>query len=93
MISGSPIRVSVGEHKQISETVILRFPVGERGEARVSRLYRSVGVADVDETIRVGIRQRLQQHRVKHREDGGVGCDSERQRGDGDDGKTRCAHQ
>ena len=42
----------------------------------------------IDHAIGVGISERLEQNRIHDREDGGVGSDAERQRGNGSDGEA-----
>ena len=46
-----------------------------------------------DEPVGVGERERLEQDRVHHREDRGVGADAERERGDGGEGEAGAAAQ
>ena len=48
-----------------------------------------IAVLEQDQPLRVGIRQRPQQHGVDHGEDRDVGADAERQREDGGEGEAR----
>ncbi len=54
----------------------------------VASLLPRIGHADGDELLRGRERQRLEQERVDHTEDGGVRTDPERERQDGDEGEA-----
>lgn len=45
-------------------------------------------VKELDHAIGVGVGEGLEQHRVDHRKDGGVGSNAQRQSGDGGEGKA-----
>ncbi len=57
------------------------------------RFRRRPALGDADESIGLGIRQRLQQHGVDNAQDGGGGADAERERQHGSEGESRRASQ
>ena len=60
--------------------------LGHRG-ARAA-MISAIGKQELDDAIGLRIGERFQQHRVDHGKDGGVGPDSERQRGHYGEGET-----
>ena len=51
------------------------------------------GVHELDDAVGVGIGERLEQDRVDHGEDGGVGSDAEGESGDGGYGERRAGDE
>ena len=63
--------------------------IAHRGELGRRSGFVEIDAADGDEFVRRGKRERLQQDRVDHAEDGGVRANPEREREHGDDGEGR----
>ena len=77
------IVVSAVERRHLLEDVVLRLPVEKVGPRHVLAGASGIGPErlDRDEALGVGVRERLKQDRVDHRENGDVGTD-----GQGEDG-------
>ena len=84
-----PDRAEAGEQRPaLAQIVQLR---ARERRARVAGVGQVA--PDEDQPRRVAERQRRDQHRVDAAEDGGVGADAERQRGDDDERDARRAHE
>src|ERR1700722_10780859 len=80
-IAEHDVRSVLGERHRLLEGVILRAPIqkirGRDVEAGKSLLW--VAFFEIDELLRLRIRQRSQQYGVYHREDAGVCANAERE--------------
>jgi hypothetical protein len=75
------------------EGTVIPLPVEVIGKGNgYFRLRRGRLVKD-DEPVRLGIRQRPQQHRVDYAKDGGIRADTEPERDDRDEGEARRLQQ
>ena len=63
----------------------MKVKLGNGGDA----VEKSVGVQKLDDAVGVGLGERLEQHRVDHRKDGGMDADTEGKREHRDEGKSR----
>ena len=72
------------EDRRFAQPIVVVGHAGRSADHTRSR----IGVVHVDELLGVGHRQRPQEHRIDHREDRGVGPDTEGQREDGGGGEA-----
>ena len=71
----------------------VRAPVEERAAGRTVEAAVGSSLGDLDQPIRLWIWRRVQEERIEHAVDRGVGADAEAKRHDGDDGERRGADE
>ncbi len=87
MIRGREVRGPAAERVQVLKYGRLPLPLEERARGADVPVVLDAR-PDHDELIRLGIRQRREQRRVDHAEDGGVGGDAQREGQHGDGGEA-----
>jgi hypothetical protein len=84
--------VEAGARKVVSSNLLedtglplIKVKLGNGGNV----VEKRVGVQKLDDAVGVGIGERLEQHRIDHRKDGGIDADTEGKREHRDEGKSR----
>src|SRR5436190_22871121 len=95
-IDQSEIEIAIRRHATEAATLVAEIEeirIAHRTELWRRSCFGEINSANGNKLLRRGKRQRLEEDRIDHAEDGGVGADSERESQDGDESEARMLDQ